>query len=101
MTIPDADLRIDHEDEKHHDPKNAPDDSTAKWKESAEAREELKLMKKQESTMVEHAQEVENANRKFLQAIVDHWNEREKTAFIQDLTPIMDDYLNLADGKRA
>lgn len=99
MTIPGADLRTDHEDEKHHDAKNAPDDSTTKGKESAEEKEESAKM--QESTMVEHAQEVEHANRRFLQAIVDHWNEREKTAFIQDLTPIMDDYLNLADGKRA
>ena len=99
MTIPGADLRTDHEDETHHDPKNAPDDSTTKGKESAEAKE--KLTKKQESTMVEHGQEVEHANRKFLKAIVDHWNEREKTTFIQDLTPIMDDYLLQAAGKRA
>ncbi len=84
-TIPGADLRSDHEDKKYHDPKNAPDDSTRNGKESSEVKVS---MKKQEPITVEPGQEVENANRKFLLAIVDHWNEREKTAFIQDLTPI-------------
>ncbi len=93
ITNPGAELRTDHEDEKDHDPKNAPDDSTTMEKESSEA--------KHEPTMVEPGQEVEHANRKFLQAIVDHWNERENTTFIQDLTPIMDDYIARADGKKA
>ena len=75
-TIPGDDLWNGHEDEKHHEPRV------------------YSLPHPPQSTTVEHA------NRRFLKAIVDHWDEREKTSFMQDITPIMKDYLILAATAR-
>lgn len=74
-----------HEDKKHHELRKTPE-STGKRKESASPPGATHLP---QTT-------IEQANRRFLKAIVDHWNEREQTSFIQDLTPIMKDYLDLA-----
>ena len=85
-TIPGADLQTGREDGKHDDPRKTHDESAgaAERKDSASPVAKHPL---QESTTIEHA------NRRFLKTIVDHWNERENASFIQDLTPVMEDYL--------
>eukprot|EP00984_Skeletonema_dohrnii_P035017 scaffold34596_cov116-Skeletonema_dohrnii-CCMP3373.AAC.5 len=83
-TIPGADLQTGREDGKHDDPRKTPDESAAKRKDSASP---VAKHPTKESTTIEHA------NRRFFKTIVDHWNERENASFIQDLTPVMEDYL--------
>lgn len=73
-TIPGADLQTGREDGKHDDPRKTHDESAG-------------AAERKDSASIEHA------NRRFLKTIVDHWNERENASFIQDLTPVMEDYL--------
>ena len=78
-TTPGDDLRAGHKDEKHTE-------STANRNENASPPE------------CAQSTTVEQANIRFLTAIVDNWNERETTSFIQDFTPIMKDYLSVAES---
>eukprot|EP00985_Skeletonema_marinoi_P014550 scaffold7381_cov116-Skeletonema_marinoi.AAC.2 len=81
-TIPGADLQTGHKGDEPHQARSTPDESAgaAERKDSA-------------SPVAKHPTTIEHANRRFLKTIVDHWNERENASFIQDLTPVMEDYL--------
>ena len=95
-TIPGTDLRTMHDNDEPHEPRNTADESALgegrKRKDENASPAEAEHPPKELTT--------EQLNRNFLEAIVDSWNEREQAAFIQDMSPLMSDYVNLAAKNR-
>ncbi len=98
-TIPSVDLRATHEGDELHEPRNTVDESALG--EGNKAKEHKPVIT---ITSAKHPPKkeltTEQLNRNFLKTIVDRWNPRDQTMFIQDFSPFMLGYLELAARKR-